>query len=156
MEPQFVEHLNTMNEEQAQPQKRKIAELEDEVGRLKDINVLSYKNERFLFGLFQKEKRRRKKVELEMKQPKCEKNEERKLQLEEERKQFEEERNQFEEERAQFEQDVLRFKEEREKIQTEQNQTRAEILEETKKLETERILWFERYLNIGVVDLTNE
>lgn len=42
---------------------KKIKELEDEVSELKEANKLCYTNERYLFGLYQTEKRKRKHLE---------------------------------------------------------------------------------------------
>lgn len=54
-------------QEEKETQKRRIIELEDEVSDLKEANKLSYKNERYLFGLYQAEKRKRKELEKEIK-----------------------------------------------------------------------------------------
>jgi predicted nucleic acid-binding Zn-ribbon protein len=153
MEPPFDER----SKQEKQMQKRKMSELEDEIISLKDANVLSYKNERFLFGLFEKEKRQRKKLEDQLVEVKQREKRHKKY--------FEEECQRLNYERKKFDEERQRFYEERQKFYEEHKKKETQILEETKRLETERNLWIsteERYLNAfkmfepSVVDLSEE
>lgn len=63
MEEVQVKQKRKFGELEKMEELKKMRELEDEVSELKEANKLCYKNERYLFGLYQTEKRKRKHLE---------------------------------------------------------------------------------------------